>query len=117
MTLTTAERSAGRIFRDHRQQQLTSLNDKSPPDYRVPTQIALYRHLCAARQMRSTALELKEIYVPSPIYPEHGVAAGRFGFTYREGRCRGCGQVARSGEGRLVDGPKRPPLLGRVARS
>lgn len=115
--LTAEEKTAGRTFRDFRVRLLDQHNADNPPTHVVPDFIALFRHLCSARHGRSTAMELKEIYVPSPIYPEHGVEAGRFGFIYREGRCRGCGQSARSGEGRIVDGRQRPPISGRVARS
>lgn len=115
--LSTEEKACGRFFRDQWQFTLAGRNETDPPRYLVPDFIGHFRHLCSARHGRSTALELKEIYVLSPIYPEHGVEAGRFGFIYREGRCRGCGQNARSGEGRLVDGRQRPPISGRVARS
>ena len=115
--LSEAEKAAGREFRSRMREQLDALHVADPPTYLVPDVIALYRHKCPARGMRSTALELKEIYAASPIYPAHDVPAGRFGWIYREGRCRGCGQSARSGTGRLVDGWQRPPLSGRVARS
>lgn len=117
MTLSTAEKSAGRTFRDTQQLLLDGNNHRSPPTFAIPQVIANLRHLCPARNGRSTTLECKEIYIASPIYPEHGVEAGRFAFLYREGRCRGCGQTARSGTGRLVDGRHRPPLSGRVTRS
>jgi hypothetical protein len=43
--------------------------------------------------------------------PQHSVhvPAGRFGFLYRDGRCRRCGRTARSDRGRLVTSD-RPPL-------
>lgn len=115
--LTAAEKAAGRVFRDNVQARLDALNSMDPPTYNALTFIAVFRHLCPARDLRSSALELKEIYVASPIYPEHGVPPGRFGFIYRQGRCRGCGHTARSESGRLVDGQQRPPISGRVARS
>ncbi len=117
MTLTAEEKTAGHAFRLAQRERLGAINAADPPSFLVPPYIALYRHLCPARRMRSTALELKEIYVASPIYPEHGVESGRFGYIWREGRCRGCGQSARSDVGRLVDGWQRPPISGRVARS
>lgn len=117
MSLTEQDKTAARLFRDQAQADLIATFEADPPTYTVPTFIALYRHLCASRGHKSVALELKEIYVVSPIYPEHGVPAGRFAFLYRQGRCRGCGQTARSRKGRLVDGWKRPPIFGRGARS
>jgi hypothetical protein len=39
-----------------------------------------------------------------------------FGFIYREGKCKGCGDTARSPAGRLVLQEERPPAQGRMAR-
>ena len=115
MTLSTEEKAAGRVFRDEMQAALLRSHTADPPDHTVPNFLSLYRHSCPARQGRSTALELKEVYVSSPSYPD--VPAGRFGFIYKQGVCRGCGQTARSRAGRLVDAYERPPIHGRVARS
>jgi hypothetical protein len=117
MPLSPEEKAAGRAFRDEMQVALLRSHTADPPDHVVPNFIALYRHACPRRQGRSTALELKERYIPSPPYPDHGVPAGRFAFIYREGVCRGCGQTARSKAGRLTLAEERPPLHGRVARS
>lgn len=112
--LTTEEKTAGRAFRSTMELRLAAM---PAPRYWAPTVISNYRHLCPARDGKSTALELHEIYVLSPIYAEHGVPAGRFAYLWREGRCRGCGHVARSSVGRVVEAKKRPPLSGRVTRS
>lgn len=117
MGLTESEKMAGRAFRDERQAVLVELNRLDPPVFCVPVFIGIYRHLCVARENRSTAIELFERYFLSPKYPEFGVPEERFGFLYREGECRGCGQVARSDTGRLVDALVRPPVTGRVSRS
>jgi hypothetical protein len=146
MSLSPEEKAAGRRFRDQAQATLLASFDSDPPDHTVPNFLALYRHSCPARQGRSTALELKEIYVSSPAYdvitlsgsvlhvaestdpmlPEtcrhEGVVitfvpASRFGFIYRDGVCRSCRQTARSRAGRLIDAWERPPIQGRVARS
>lgn len=117
MGLSEVEKQIGRQFRREQAHRLDSLNEADPATYEVPHFLGLYRHLCAARDNRSTAMELKEQYVASPIYSHEGVPAGRFGFIFREGQCRACGQTARSETGRLVDGWQRPPLTGRVARS
>lgn len=117
MSLTRQEKTAGRAFRDAAQAQLLASIEADPPDHLVPNFLAYYRHTCPAREGRSTALELREVYVASPSYPEQGVAAGRFAFIYKQGSCRGCGQTARSRAGRLVDAWERPPIAGRVARS
>lgn len=117
MDLSDDEKKAGRRFRDDCTTQLITLNEVTPPTYDVPFFLAIFRHLCAARNKRSTGLELKERYWVSPIYPDENVPAGRFGYLFREGRCRACGQSARSRIGRLVDGWERPPISGRVTRS
>lgn len=143
MPLTPAEKAAGRRFRDDAQAALLSQSAGHAPTYTVPHFLGLYRHLCPRREGRSTALDLRERYATSPAYDVYiadgqalavaesegpppvwatgathtQVPAGRFGFIYRQGTCRGCGQTARSNEGRLVDGWERPPIQGRVARS
>jgi hypothetical protein len=117
MALTAVEKAVGRRFRVQAELHLDTLNSESPPTYEVPFFLGIYRHLCDAKSGRSTGIELKEQYLLSPIYPEENVPAGRFGFVFRQGRCRACGQTARSRVGRIVDGWERPPLTGRVARS
>lgn len=117
MGLTEVEKNVGRLFRSAAEGQLSALNEKDPPTYSAPFFLGVYRHLCPAKGSHSRAMELKEQYLVSPIYPDENVPAGRFGYIYREGRCRACGQTARSMVGRLVDGWERPPITGRVARS
>ncbi len=135
MSLEPEEKAAGRLFRDAEQLLLDAVNATDPPTYVVPVVIALFRHRCPARRMRSTSLELKEVYRASAkivVESDEGVhtafwftdwwpgraalvdtwmvQAARFGFVYRDGRCRGCAQTARSVTGRLVDGWERPPI-------
>jgi hypothetical protein len=141
---TKVEKAAGRVFRDQCRDYLSYLSAEDPVDYTVPAFVGHYRHACPARELRSTALECKEWYIPSAamvVYPlsdgrlgvtnlsdvpddqplsafdGEGVPAGRFGFIFRVGKCRGCGATARSRTGRLIDGWDRPPIHGRVARS
>lgn len=117
MALTDAEKQAGKAFRAVCEDTLADLNQADPPDYVVPFFLAVLRHICSAKKGRSIAIECKERYLISPIYESEGVPAGRFGFVFREGFCRGCGHTARSRVGRVVDGWERPPVTGRVARS
>jgi hypothetical protein len=140
--LTTSEKIAGRDFRTRAAERLDQLNRDDPPTFTVPPILAIYRHNCAGRDDRSTALELREIYLASPEYrvylhDRQVVAApagealslawlthasverippGRLGFIYRQGRCRRCGATARSQYGRIVDSNIRPPLLARPAQ-
>ncbi len=114
MSLTPEEKAAGRRFRDQAQADLLASVQAQPPTHVVPNFLALYRHNCPARDGRSTALELKEMYRKS--LADGDVPAGRFGFLWREGRCRHCGATASSRAGRLVDAHRRPPIVGRVNR-
>lgn len=107
-SFTAQEKEVGRAFRDDLDAKLAASFDADPPTYAVATYLAIYRHNCPARQRRSTAMVLREMYRLSPAEP--GVPLGRFGYIYREGLCSGCGQTARSRIGRLVDGWSRPPL-------
>lgn len=137
MPLTPAEKAAARSFRDDAQARLDQLNRTYPPDFTVPHFLASLRHECWGRD-RTAALDLREIYQTSPDFEVLGsdtswlvlprevvsvvdwpqgiegghvtVAAGRFGFFYREGVCRDCGSSARSDRGRLVLAEERPPL-------
>lgn len=139
MTLTHVEILAGRVFRDDAQVRLGLSFHTDPPTYKVPNWLANYRHNCSKRDGRSTAMELREMYDYSPGYlvedgvvttleenyltPDgsplqgHFVPAKRFGFIWKQGKCRACGETARSGAGRFVDSLSRPPLQGRVARA
>lgn len=113
MALTVAEKKAGRCFKAEQTALLYVLNTKDPPTFDVPSFLAIFRHLCPARNNLSTAMELQERYITSPPYPEEGVPAGRFAYLYREGQCSHCGRTARSGMGRLVDAHERPTLIRR----
>ncbi len=108
MGLTPEEKAAGRRFRTMVQHVVIAEFDRDPPVFRVPNFLAVYRHPCPGRGMRSTALELREVYRLSPA--DADVPAGRFGFITRAGTCRSCGATAASRAGRLVDAHERPPI-------
>lgn len=134
-TLTETEKEQGRIFRGAAAAYLARLNFDDPPDFKPLPVSGLFRHNCPARRGVSTALQLIEVYMASstPIEPElpqflhwactamgveHPEASldgwsgddGRFGFRFREGKCKGCSQTARSAVGIFVDALDRPPL-------
>jgi hypothetical protein len=129
MPLTDEEKTLGRWFRDTAQAQLTRLNREQPPDFRPPSFLGLYRHNCEVQpNHRSVAIQLHEVYWRSvdvippqdakdlmgTSVPQAGTVGwdGRsklFGFIYKEGICKGCKKLARSGAGRLVDVRDRPP--------
>ena len=135
MSLEPEEKVAGRLFRDRSQADLDDFRATTVPDFDVPFFIAIYRHLCPARDFASMALELREVYVTSPrivvLSTERGidraefydewawsdefdtwiVPAGRFGFVYRTGRCAACNQRGTSIAGHFVDAWNRPPLV------
>ena len=137
MSLTPAEKLAGRAFRDELVAWLEALNQSEPTVMQPPSVTRHVRHDCPARSGLSTSFEMKEIYVTSPVYnvcscgamiagdeagwhhPVSGcerfvVPAGRFALIYTEGKCA-CGMTGRSPEGRLVDAWERPPM-GRTQR-
>jgi hypothetical protein len=90
------------------QPQLDKLNNVTPPDY-VPLPVSgSFRHKCAAKRNVSRPIDLKE----QRLVTTDGIWAGLF----KEGKCKFCGQVARSDTMRIVVADKRPPLSGRVAR-
>ena len=115
---------------------LTHLNESEPALYDVPWFAGRYRHTCSARGDRSTALDLKERYVTiadalrflneqlQSVRPQVRWGVGGPGFedpeayaiVFKEGKCRWCGDTARSHEGRVVATADRPPMTGRVAR-
>lgn len=145
--LTDLEKLAGRWFRDRSQRALEESHRLDPPTFTPLPWLRHYRHNCALRQGRSTSMELKENYKPSPelwvcycsAIGELGVSdtesSHKCGFPHEccqggkvaadEGRFAfifkegrcGCGATARSKAGRLVDAHERPPLSGRVARA
>lgn len=134
-TLTESEKEQGRIFRGAAAAALVRLNWDDPPDFQPLPVSGLFRHNCAGRKGVSTALRLYEVYMVSstsipgqlpqflhqacilmgvehPAESLEGWAGddGRFGFRYKEGKCKGCNQAARSSTGIFVDVLDRPPL-------
>jgi hypothetical protein len=128
MSLTRAEKLAGRHFRDAQQAILAALWESDPDPASTSPFLRHYRHDCAARR-HSWSLELSEAYALSPelwvcycsmVGPNETVPhddcdggvkvpAGRFGFIYLEGTCPDCGLRVRSGMGRFMDAYTRPP--------
>ncbi len=139
--LSSTDKLAGRFFRERCATELARSFIDDPPTYTVPVVSGHFRHPCPKRRMRSTALQVDEVYRPSPEldvitapgfsqvqepgtvvipctdprlrYTISRVHRGLFAFIYRAGRCRFCGQTARSRDFRLVLAHERPPLHGR----
>lgn len=107
MSLSPAERAAGREWRSARQAFLTALNTDSPPDLSVPCVVRHVRHECAARGGVSKSFEFKEQYELNPELP--GLAAGTIAWVWTQGKCA-CGTTGRSIDGRIVIVAERPPL-------
>ena len=106
--LTDEEKARGRIFRDAQVQALSDRLELERPTYTPPAFVSIYRHECAGRNNVSTALGLKEVYITSEC--------GTFGYIYKEGECRSCGETALSPIGKFVLSADRPPLENRKAR-
>jgi hypothetical protein len=99
--LTQAERAAGRKFLSGQAAVLASVSEQWPPDARCsPYGPPWFRHDCPRGRAGTTALHLGEVNSGSPAFGD--VPAGRFVFTYLEGRCRACGYAVRSGSGYLT---------------
>ena len=122
MVLTPAEKKAGRAFRAARQAALDVLNDREPPGQPVLVFWRVVRHECPEAGGASTCVTLREHREESPEYwgcycsappAPHSddfphwdcqggmvvTAEGQFTFTWKEGRCSGCGLVLRSRAG------------------
>ena len=133
--LTPDEKIAGREFKRAEQAKLDKLMEADPPTYECLAFHANVRHECELVG-KEIALKLEERYIFSVAYlvkdgeawslegvitsdPEQVgiklIPHGRFGFIYKEGKCK-CGATARSPEGHFVDAYKRPPIMRRVAR-
>ena len=140
MSLTPAERRAGRLFRDAQAAVLATLNETEPPGILVTSVLHYVRHNCPSRGGVSTALELKEHYELNPeywvcycsvvepfvpyVFPHRDcdggkpvTEPGRFGYIWKQGRCPACQLTARSRDGRFVITAERPPdtrsIIGR----
>ncbi len=110
--LTADEKRVGRAFRAAAEAELARFFKEDPPTYTVLSVLGVLRHECPARGGVSTGLELREVYLRSPADEPARIPEGRFAFVYRKGRCRFCGQTARSSSGRLIDGTGRGPIHG-----
>lgn len=118
MPLTSLEKAAGRAFRDGRQQALDDLNATRPPDLFALPVWHVVRHECPAAGGASVGINLREVREDSPVWldglPGTGVsakviiAAGRFAFIWKEGKCSGCGQAVRTKRGRFAVQADRP---------
>jgi hypothetical protein len=128
VSLSRAEKLAGRHFRDEQGQALADAWKKDPEPATTSPFLRHYRHDCTARR-HSWSLELAEVYELSPelwvcycsaVGPNGTVPhddcdggvkvpVGRFGFIRLEGTCPDCGLRVRSGTGRFVDAYTRPP--------
>jgi hypothetical protein len=125
MTLTPSEKQAGRAFRDASQAVLDALNEASPPHEFALVFWRVVRHECRTADGASIGVSLREHREESPEYwvcycgtvapfnPEvfpHDdcdggkviAAGGRFAWTWKEGKCSGCGWTARARTGRCV---------------
>jgi predicted Zn-ribbon and HTH transcriptional regulator len=96
---------------------LAKLNTDEPPDHTPPPFLGSFRHRCPAQRNVSKPIDLREKY----LYPSTEMAATTNSTTpaaliYREGKCKKCGQTARSTSGTVTNPDSRPPIEGRVAR-
>lgn len=125
MSLTKAERVAGRVFRKSQQACLSAMQPAAP----CSPYIREYRHSCPKNNGISVAIAMREHYDTSPhyvIYPDGSVIEtigfalqagppgyvivppGLFAFIWLAGHCSSCHLAVRS-SGRLVLAADRPP--------
>ena len=130
MSLTDAQKSAGRKFRASCQAVLDKLNAASPPGGVAHPLHRVVRHPC--RDGASVGIELREHYQASPeywvcycgvvsefdpyVFPHRdcdggkaAAAEGLFCFVWKDGRCPDCGLVLRSARGLVDLAADRPP--------
>lgn len=121
LDLTDSQKRAGRAFRDEQQAALDALNVTAPPDKYVLSSWRVVRHDCPAAGGASIGITLREHRHESPEYwvdycgavgvhsedfphwdCQGGLvtaAAGSFSFTWKDGKCSGCGETRRSRTG------------------
>lgn len=100
--LTREQKLEARAWLAEQQLLLAGLNENDPPTHAPPNMVKVFRHACSKRRNKSTALQLHEMYVLSED--------GQWGFIFKEGTCKACGDTARSPEGRFVIAADRPPI-------
>lgn len=107
MSLTLAQKSAGRAFLAARQQALSEMGEAAP----CSSFTREYRHSCPKVNGASAAIRCREHYETSPGYLHSSgeeVPEGLFALIWVEGKCA-CGLRVRSW-GRLVIAADRPRL-------
>ncbi len=136
MPLTAEEKAVGRAFRDACQAPLDARNEADPPGVLVLPLWRVVRHECPAAGGASIGITLRETCERSPEYracccgaveptgryfphPDCDgskvvAAGGRFAWTWKEGKCSGCGLTARAGHGHFIVCADRLPDHGRV---
>jgi hypothetical protein len=138
VSLTDAEKRAGRHFRAFAAARFVQLAEETPEADFCPPYIVWYRHDCRERNQQGTwAMFLRQHYWTSPeywvcycgtveplvlyVFPHEDcqggkpiAEAGKFAFIYREGECPRCHLLVRSGTGRFVFAAENPPEKGAV---
>ena len=119
MNLTSAQRSAGRAFRDACQAELDELNAAEPPGAGGHPLLRVIRHPCKERGGASVGIELREHYQLSPLTfvpnppgdpaPGEFVPEGLFCWIWKDGRCPDCKLVLRSTSGLIDLAADHPP--------
>jgi hypothetical protein len=139
MALSKAEKCAGRMFREGAEWLLAIAWQGSPDSMPCSAQVSFFRHECPKVEGRTRAIRLEDVTVASPeiwvcwnedteeleaLTPQDAqsrldggavveyeqILAGKFAFTWKQGKCGRCGAVAMSREGVLSDARPGPKL-------
>jgi hypothetical protein len=125
MALTDLGKKAGRVFRAGCQHVLDEMNREQQPAGEADPLHRVVRHACPAQGGASVGIELAEHREISPLYwvcycsliapyveyvfPHEdcqggklALEAGLLTFTWKDGRCPGCGLALRSSLGRVA---------------
>jgi hypothetical protein len=130
VALTEIEKCAGRWFRDGAESVFAAAWALFPASAECSPQVRFFRHECPAVKGRTRAVRLEDMTLTSPeiwvywngtaleaVSPQQAqqrladgvvveyeqVLAGKFSFTWKQGKCRHCGLSVISREGVLKD--------------
>jgi hypothetical protein len=132
MALSVVEKCAGRRFREGAELLLAAAWTDWPDSMPCSEKISFFRHPCEAVKGRTRAIRLEDMVVSSPeiwvcwdegsevleaMAPETAqgrldagvvaeyeqILAGKFTFTWKQGKCGHCHRMALSREGELKD--------------
>lgn len=98
MALTPEEKAAGKEFEAVCLAELAALNAAQPPGMGALAVHTVVRHECPEKGGTSVGITLRAVTRAGNVL----TADGRFAFTWKVGRCSGCGRTVRTTDGMFV---------------